>query len=321
MKLGKENMNLGLTKDEFELVINNSNNPELIKGYIHKLDNCDLSKSAIELIREEDLASVNRITHEILLKYPTTPKKRGGMKLLIGIITLIGLFLGFIFFQKETPSDIISSQTLTHQESNNNEAIKQNNSNKPEGHLHSSKNKESVSDKKLDSSNEESNPSDSLLIRSDKKNINNLPTNRQNTKSKTDEAKDSKKNNSKFTKSIYKRKVRSIKSLKQVPDKYKNEAYSTNDLVDFYGGNKNLEKELLTKLKGKIKDTHIPKKNTSIVFKFNVTSDGKINDINIQSRVNIELEEIIKQTAINLTTWTKGSKNIPVIYTVYITFK
>ena len=321
MKPVKENINLGLTKDEFELVINNSNNPELIKGYIHKLDNCDLSKSAIELIREEDLASVNRITHEILLKYPTTPKKRGRMKLLVGIITLIGLFLGIIFLQKETPSDIISSQTLTHQESNDNEPIKQNNSNKPEGDLHLSKNKESVSAEKLDSSNEESNPSDSLLIQSDKKNINNLPTNGQNTKSKTDKAKDSKKNNSKFTKSSYKRKVRSIKSLKQVPDKYKNEAYSTNDLVDFYGGNKNLEKELLGKLKGKIKDTHIPKKNTSIVFKFNVTSDGKINEINIQSRVNIELEEIIKQTAINLTTWTKGSKNIPVIYTVYITFK
>ena len=42
MKPDEENMNLGLTKDEFELVINNSNNPQLIKGYIHKLDNCDL---------------------------------------------------------------------------------------------------------------------------------------------------------------------------------------------------------------------------------------------------------------------------------------
>ena len=69
MKIGKENIHLGLTKAEFELIINNSTNPELIKKYVHKLDNCDLSKSAIELVREEDLDAVNRITNEILLKY------------------------------------------------------------------------------------------------------------------------------------------------------------------------------------------------------------------------------------------------------------
>ena len=81
------------------------------------------------------------------------------------------------------------------------------------------------------------------------------------------------------------------------------------------------KKELLNNFKGKIKDTHIPKENTSIVFKFSVTSNGKIKDINIQSRVNIELEKIIKETALKLSTWTKGSQRIPVIYTVYITFK
>ena len=314
-------MNLGLTKDEFELVIINSNNPALMKRYVHKLDNCDLSKSAIELIREEDLTCVNRITCEILSKYPTTSDKQEKMKLFPGIIILIGLFIGLIVFQKETKNDITSSQKLTHQKTNNNVPTKQNIFNKSEEHMDSFKNKKYVFSEELDSSNRKPELSNSLSTGTDEKNINNLPTNRQNLKAKTLESNNLKKSNSKLTKSIYKRKIRSIKSLKQVPDKYKNEEYSAEDLVDFYGGNKNLEKELLSKLKGKINDTDIPKKNTSIVFKFNVAPNGKISEINIQSRVNLELEEIIKETAVNLNKWIKGSKGIPVIYTIYVTFK
>ena len=102
MKIGKENIHLGLTKAEFELIINNSTNPELIKKYVHKLDNCDLSKSAIELVREEDLDAVNRITDEILLKYPVISNKYGNMKWLIGGIALLILFAGIVVFKKET---------------------------------------------------------------------------------------------------------------------------------------------------------------------------------------------------------------------------
>ena len=320
MKRGKENMNLGLTKDEFELVINNSHNPELIKGYIDKLDNCDLSKSAIELIREEDLAAVNRITNEISLKYPTISNTNSSIKILIGSITLIILVIGFIFLQKKKSDYIVANKPLTNQEDSDNKEVQKDNTKKSEAYIHVSENEKSDLSKILDSNKSTIAKSDSLTSLIDKT-LNNLPSSTTKQKSTIDTNKKSKKNNSKFTNNIYERKVRAIKSLKQVPNKYKNEAYSTNDLVDFYGGNKNLEKELLTKLKGKIKDTHIPKKNTSIVFKFSVTSNGKIKDINIQSLVNIELEEIIKETALNLTTWTKGSKRIPVIYTVYITFK
>ena len=320
MKPDEENMNLGLTKDEFELVINNSNNPQLIKGYIHKLDNCDLSRSAIELIRDEDLDSVNRITNEILLRYPTTSNKKGSMKIIIFSITLITLLVGFIILQKETPKNIFSSENLTNEKTNNNEGIKKGDSNKSEALLPLSKKQEQVSVTKLDSNNNRLSPSDSLLLSISTK-ISDLPTRTTNTKIKTETIKDSKNSNSKFTNNVYVRKVRSIKLIKQIPDKYKNEENFKNDLVDFHDGNKNLEKELLNQLKGKIKDTHIPKKNTSIVFKFSVTSNGKTKDVNIQSRVNIELEEIIKETVLNLITWTKGNKKIPVIYTVYITYK
>tara|TARA_B100000401_G_scaffold322759_1_gene223606 strand:+ start:825 stop:1760 length:936 start_codon:yes stop_codon:yes gene_type:complete len=311
VEVGKENINIGLTKDEFELVINNSHNPELIKKYVHKLDNCDLSKSAIELIREEDLDTINRITNEILLKYPVISNKDGNVKWLIGGIALLILFAGIVLFKKETADNSTPNQTIL------NEKIKEDNSEDSLRLIPFSQNKEFEFDEKSDSSKSKLNSPDSILnpVLTDDS------SSKPKIKNKTNPIKESKNANSKSTKISYKRKVRLIKSLKQVPDKYKGELYSENDLVDFYGGNKNLEKELLNNFKGKIKDTHIPKKNTSIVFKFSVTSNGKIKDINIQSRVNIELEKIIKETAFKLTKWTKGSKRIPVIYTVYITFK
>ena len=122
MEVGKENINIGLTKDEFELVINNSHNPELIKKYVHKLDNCDLSKSAIELIREEDLDTINRITNEILLKYPVISNKDGNVKWLIGGIALLILFAGIVLFKKETADNSTPNQTIL------NEKIKEDNS-------------------------------------------------------------------------------------------------------------------------------------------------------------------------------------------------
>jgi len=310
VKIGKENIHLGLTKAEFELIINNSTNPEIVKKYVHKLDNCDLSKSAIELVREEDLDAVNRITSEILLKYPVIANKGGNVKWLIGGITLSVLFAGIVVFKKETAGNSTPTQTVL------NEKIKEVNSEDSLRLVPFSYSKEFEFDEKSDSTKSKFNSPDSIsnpALTDDSSSaykINN-----------TNPIKDAKNANSKSTKISYKRKVRLIKSLKQVPDKYKDELYSENDLVDFYGGNKNLEKELLNNFKGKIKDTHIPKENTSIVFKFSVTSNGKIKDINIQSRVNIELEKIIKETALKLSTWTKGSQRIPVIYTVYITFK
>ena len=117
------------------------------------------------------------------------------------------------------------------------------------------------------------------------------------------------------------REVKAIQSMSQVPNKFKDEKFSLSDLVAYNGGNKVLEKELWENLKGKIKDTDIPKSNSSIVFKFTVTSKGKVKDVNIQSLVTVELEELIKQTTLNLNSWNKGKKRIPMDYTVYVTFK
>ena len=203
---------------------------------------------------------------------------------LVGGIALLILFAGIVVFKKETTGNSTSTQTVL------NEKIKEDNSEDSLRLIPFSQNKEFEFDEKSDSSKSKLNSPDSILNPA----LTDDSSSKPKIKNKTNPIKESKNANSKSTKISYKRKVRLIKSLKQVPDKYKGELYSENDLVDFYGGNKNLEKELLNNFKGKIKDTHIPKENTSIVFKFSVTSNGKIKDINIQSRVNIELEKIIK---------------------------
>ena len=56
MRKNKANTIIGLSREEFYLIIENSNNPALVEQYIYKLDNCDLSRSAIELINEEGLS-------------------------------------------------------------------------------------------------------------------------------------------------------------------------------------------------------------------------------------------------------------------------
>ncbi len=201
--------------DEFELVINNSHNPELIKKYVHKLDNCDLSKSAIELIREEDLDTINRITNEILLKYPVISNKDGNVKWLIGGIALLILFAGIVLFKKETADNSTPNQTIL------NEKIKEDNSEDSLRLIPFSQNKEFEFDEKSDSSKSKLNSPDSILnpVLTDDSSSN------PKIKNKTNPIKESKNANSKSAKISYKRKVRLIKSLKQVPDKYKGELY------------------------------------------------------------------------------------------------
>ena len=63
-------------------------------------------------------------------------------------------------------------------------------------------------------------------------------------------------------------------------------------------------------------DLHVTLIHQSILNPFS----KKIKDINILSRVNLELEEIIKEAILDLKTWKEGNNSIPVIYTIYITY-
>ena len=85
MDSGIENKNLGLSREELELLVGNTNNPELLKKYNDKLENCDLSRSAIELINKEgDIEHPVPLGMTLLRKVPELRKLavRAGFKLL-----------------------------------------------------------------------------------------------------------------------------------------------------------------------------------------------------------------------------------------------
>ena len=301
MRNSKRNIYIGLTMQEFELVITNSNNPEFIKGYVNKLDNCDLSRSAIELIKEDDLAALNRITNEVLLSYPSTSKNKKNLLLLIGSIVLSSLIIIVLFFRKDiVDSTFYKRHNIQNFKTSIQPKLHKNNlkTSLPKGELVTSLVQDSIVDKTT--------LSDSLSGK-----VNKLTTvlSKNNTPHKKTK---------KSKKSDYKRTVKSIKCTKKVPYKYTKEKFYLDDLVDFDGGNENLNKILQKKIE--IKDQQVPQKNTSIIFKFSVTPKGKIKDINILSRVDLELEEIIKEAILGLKTWKEGNKSIPVIYTIYITY-
>ena len=86
------NINLGLTQEELELLVKNSNNPAMLKKFEYKLDNCDLSKSAIELIDKDNLAAAIRITESISANYPSSVGSRYS-KYIIGGVISVGIII------------------------------------------------------------------------------------------------------------------------------------------------------------------------------------------------------------------------------------
>ena len=300
MRSSKENINIGLSKQEFELVVTNSNNPELIKKYFNQLDNCDLSRSAIELIRKEDLAAIDRITKEVLLNYPSNSKNKKKLLLLIGTTSLTILLIIILLLK----SDTLNFVFLKTQTSQNSDSFIKNEPNKKKEESALLEKEEPLYYLSLDSSKGEKALYDSIL-----KINNRIPSlSKKKQKSTIDK---------KITKSN-KRTIKSIKLIKGIPLKYNKNKFHLNDLIDFVGGNENLKKVILKKIE--IKDQQVPQKNTSIIFKFSVTPEGKVQDINIQSRINLELERIITEAILNLNPWKQGNKIIPVNYTIYITY-
>lgn len=322
----KQNINLGLSKEELTILVTNSKDAQFLNQYIDKLENCDLSRSAIELINEDDLGVVNRISDGVTSKYKTT-YRAFNLKLLVGIVVLVFVISGIFLFKSGSSATKGSHPEVTSSDINNQKTafsnVKENPTLSDSNRLSNSERNKLEPVSKIKETNLKTKSIDDFskndlsikseaIKRSKQKN---------ETKKTQIESQENKKTPSEFADKKLPREVKTIQSMSQVPNKFKNENYSLSDLVDYNGGNKMLEKELWNKLKGQIKDSDIPKTNSSIVFKFTVTSKGKIKDVNIQSLVTLELEELIKETTLNLSSWNKGKKRIPVDYTVYITFK
>lgn len=322
------NINLGLTQEELELLVKNSNNPDMLKNFEDKLDNCDLSKSAIELIDEDNLAAVARITDSIGTKYPTTPGNNIGKYIIggiigFGVIAVIATFL----LPSETP--IIEGPKIE------NTIIKETEHSDVKGFITKEVNPEVIEP----SIEKKEAPIEDKIGNQDLKELLNIETeNHKDTSvanpikeepaqekkvSKEDEIKRSTQKQEKVEYVAIKeeRQVRNITVTEDVDQKYKDLQYSFADLVSYSGGKPALEKELFSQLKDKVKDADVPERHSSIVFKFNVTQKGKVKDLNVLSIVSPELEQIIQETTLNLTNWNKGKKRIPRSYTIYVTFK
>ena len=321
MKNRDQHIHLGLSKEELELLVNNSDNQELFEQYADKLNNCDLSKPAIELINKDQLPAVSRIANEITNKYSTSNKVSSNKYISIGLISVV-IIIGSIFLFKEKSDQNIKLQTqvkksnlVTEQDKiykierqNETELIENEQSieitsspTKPKKITSESESDTSRADKTEEVKSE---PDESLTkITADKKIV----------------TKETEK--IEFVATREPRKVRAIKAFSSVDPKYKNETYDLSSLVSYDGGNQLLEKELFSKLKDKVKDSDIPQRNSSVVFKFTVTPKGKVKEVNVQSITTPELEQIITDATMNLTSWNKGSKRIPIEYTVYLTFK
>ena len=314
---------LGLSLEELELLVNNTDNSHLLKGYEGKLDNCALSRSAIELIHKDDLAAVNRITNAVNHKFTTNQKGNQFNYKILGIATLLLILGGILYFKSgslvphpENPSQVEANTTLSKVERNKTPKDKEqfilSISPQKEKELKTSNEIRSVEVKK-----------NSNLIQT-KYSLDSLESVLKNEKEIIAASKIEQGDKNENTAVIYRkleRQVRAIKIVKNVPDKFKGENYTMSDLVSYNGGETQLESKLLEKLKGNIKDSDIPKNHFSVVFKFSVSSKGKVKDINIQSLVTPELEQLIVEHTNNLYQWNKGKKRIPLDYTVYITFK
>ena len=333
MDKDNSHINLGLSLKELELLLKNSNNPDLLKQYEEKLENCDLSKSAIELTDEDNLRAIKNITESVTDKYPY--QKTGGFNkgLVAGIITIVILIgVGTFFLSDESPitksnQPIISdkaetkntlNETLGNQETDQAIIIKSPNSETKSFLERGKPIEETDSESALKPEENEEDTVNQNLNLDDKK------LDLDGTVSKEDEIKRSQQKEEgkvEFVAVKEERQVRNITTTESVANKFKDLDYGLSDLVSYSGGKKELEKHLFEKLKDKVKDTDVPKRNSSIVFKFNVTAKGKVQEVNVLSLVSPELEQIIKETTLNLINWNKGKKRIPRDYTVYITFK
>lgn len=317
---------LGLSSEELELLVKNTNDQELLQLYEDRLENCDLSKSAIELINSKDLISVKRISQRILKKYPVKQSSNNLRYLFTSILAVTVLSFLFWIIDPSPKESAITPNSSLNLPAPNQKDIKSKKSSQGEKnqdienikHQNSLFNNQKKSNEPgFETLNNKTISIDSIYSPTP---IDTVITDKINTdlKRQTKTA-----NNNKFNPSYTQpqRKVQGIRVLQTIPNKFKNENYTASDLVEYQGGDRALEKTIFKKLKPHINDKDIPKEQSTIVFTFNVTSKGKVKTVDIQSLVTSELEERIKTEVLDLSSWDKGKKRIPKDYTVYITFK
>lgn len=314
---------IGLSKDEFNELIQKS--AALTPEQEATLENCDLSKSALELIDTNDLAVVNSITNGLNKKYSVKTGFTFTKKVVLFAAITIAAVLAMGNWGSNKKEKVVSSNALIKDDGSNARAIEEKDvmekkvTSKTPSLPQAAKNENDASADEV-TTNKEVEENDKPLVTEDST----ITT----AEGPTDFKKENEEKNQPGAKDVIvrtpnakSREVIAIKAIKTVPHKYKGANYQINDLVDYYGGTTALEKELYALLKGNIKNDDIPKSNSSVVFKFEVTAKGKVKAVDVQSVTTPELSERITNTILELDNWDKGKKRIPLEYTVYVTFK
>jgi len=323
MNKNNKHIELGLTPDELIQAVKSAGDFNVLKSLDDKLENCDLSRPSIELVNEADLKAVIDISKGINSKYLGTNYSNIYKKLVIGFTGLLFVIGGIFIFPKEDQGlsivPVNTETVLSKVIISENEIVPR--------EEHSDCSNELISS--LEQSDYEVlvDPEEVIIeelidsARKDTTEIIDLDLAIMNEEINKETAESVPGNPIVSKKVKAPRRVRGVIVTGTIDDKYKGDSYKIDDLVDFQGGNDQLQKEIYNRLKSKVKTDDIPSLSTTIVFNFEVNSRGKVKDVSVQSRTTPELESIIIQTINSLDTWNKGSKRASKNYSVFVTFK
>ena len=320
MNKGKKHIELGLSQEELSNAIKSAGDERIINKFQDKLQNCELSHPAIELVNLEDLETVVKISNGINDKYLISRFPNLFNKFILAIIGLSAILVSvFVFSYSNKPEAVSLKEKQIETIDNPVLLVKRdqklslvlNEKNSTE------KSKEIISEVLPEQETNYLIESDSII--NDSINLDDLtkvePVD-DFVKSKLEEP-------VKRTDSNIKpqRIVREVLVTGIIDPKYKGDNYKISNLVDFQGGDEQLQKEIYRILKLQIKDDDIPSASSTIVFNFEVTSRGKVKKVSVQSRTTPELENVIIKSMKGLGSWRKGSKRASKNYSVFVTFK
>ena len=320
----KKHIELGLSQEELSTAVKSAGDERVINKFDDKLQNCELSAPAIELVNLKDLETVVKISNGINNKYLVSRFPNLFNK---SIIAVVGIFtvLGIVFVFSNSNN---SNTKVALVKENEIETIDKTellvDSDQVLSLVQSEKDSTKQSKEILLEKNPKIKTETAYLIESDS--IINDSLNSDDLM-KFKPVDDFVKN--KLEEPVHKafinikpqRIVRDVLVTGMIDPKYKGDNYKISNLVDFQGGDEQLQKEIYRRLKLQIKDDDIPSASSTIVFNFEVTSRGKVKKVSVQSRTTPKLENVIIKTMKSLDSWRKGSKRASKNYSVFVTFK
>ena len=322
----KKHIELGLSQEELATAIKSVGDERVINKFDDKLQNCELSAPAIELVNVEDLETVVKISNGINNKYLVSRFPNLFNKSIIAVVGLFAILVSvFVFFNSNNPNPkVVLAKENKIETIDNPDLLVE--SNQVFSLVQSEKNnttqfKEITSEKIIKKKSETAYlidfEYDSIINDSIKADdLTNVKPVDHFVKSNLEEPVKTTAINIKPQ-----RIVRDVLVTGMIDPKYKGDNYKISNLVDFQGGDEQLQKEIYRRLKLQIKDDDIPSACSTIVFNFEVTNRGKVKKVSVQSRTTPELENAIIKSMEGLDSWRKGSKRASKNYSVFVTFK